>query len=103
MRWQVLLAACEADWRGRGFEGIATAPYGPGLKFAEAVAQERLDEAPAKPLVQGRDVLALGVAPGPAVGRMIQAVEDARDRGEIRERSEALSLLARLAGEPAAD
>lgn len=99
VRWPVLLAACEADWRGRGFEGVAAAPFGPGLAFAEAVAEGRLDEAPAEPLLQGRDVLALGVPPGPLVGRLIRAVEDARDRGEIREREEALSLLARLAGE----
>ena len=96
--WSVLLAACEADWRGRGIPGVADAPYAPGLRFAEAVAASRLDEAPAAPLVLGRDVLALGIPPGPEVGRLIDAVEEARDRGEIRERDEALTLLRRLAG-----
>lgn len=96
VRWQVLLAACEADWRGRAFEGVDTIPFDPGLRFAEAVAREHLDVEPAKPLVQGRDVLALGVPPGPEVGRLIALVEDARDRGELREREEALLLLQRL-------
>jgi len=60
------------------------------------VAKERLDVEPAKPLVQGRDVLALGITPGPEVGRWIARVEEARDLGEIRERDEALELLRRL-------
>jgi tRNA nucleotidyltransferase (CCA-adding enzyme) len=96
VRWNVLLAACEADWRGRGFPGVETMPFDPGAKFAEAVAAQKLDEAPEKPLVQGRDVLALGIAPGPEVGRMIGLVEDARDRGEITGRDEALALLSRI-------
>jgi tRNA nucleotidyltransferase (CCA-adding enzyme) len=96
VRWQVLVAACEGDWRGRAIPGVGAMPFGPGLRFAAAVENERLDVAPATPLVLGRDVLALGVPPGPEVGRLIQAVEDARDRGEIRERDEALALLQRL-------
>ncbi|HEX4825125.1 MAG TPA: HD domain-containing protein [Candidatus Polarisedimenticolaceae bacterium] len=96
VRWQVLLAACEADWRGRGLPGIASLPFDPGTTFADAVTSENLDVEPAKPLVLGRDVLALGVAPGPEVGRLIALVEEARDRGEIRERDEALRLLERL-------
>lgn len=98
VRWPVLLAACEADWRGRGLPEVMDAPYGPGIRFAEAIAAHRFDETPARPLVLGRDVLALGVSPGPEVGRLIRAVEDARDRGEIRERDEALALLRRLVG-----
>jgi hypothetical protein len=74
-------------------------PFVPGLRFAEAVAAERLDVSPARPLVLGRDVLALGVAPGPEVGRLIAAIEDARDKGEIAERDDALALLERLVEE----
>jgi len=96
VRWPVLIAACEADWRGRGLPGVETLRFDPGLRFAEAIAAERLDVAAAKPLILGRDVLALGVAPGPEVGRLVRAVEDARDRGEITERAEALELLNRL-------
>jgi tRNA nucleotidyltransferase (CCA-adding enzyme) len=98
VRWQTLLAACEADWRGRGIAGVDTLPFHPGLRFAEAIAEEQLDVAPAKPLVSGRDVLALGVAPGPEVGRLIAAIEDARDRGDIKDRDEALARLEGLVG-----
>ena len=96
VRWQVLIAACEGDWRGRGFPGLDSLPFDPGLRFAEAIAAEGLDVAPAQPLVQGRDVLALGIAPGPEVGRFVRAVEEARDRGEINTREQALELLSEL-------
>jgi tRNA nucleotidyltransferase (CCA-adding enzyme) len=98
VRWQVLIAACEGDWRGRGIDGVATLPFDPGLRFAEAIAAQELDVAPATPLVLGRDVLALGVPPGPEVGRLIDEIEQARDRGEIEPRADALALLARLLG-----
>jgi hypothetical protein len=45
---------------------------------------------------KGGTSLALGVAPGPEVGRLVRAVEEARDSGEIKERDEALALLRRL-------
>lgn len=97
VRWQVLLAACEGDWRGRAIAGVQAMPFDPGVAFARAIEAEHLDVSPASPLVLGRDVLALGIAPGPAVGRLIQSIEDARDRGEIQSRDEALVLLTRLA------
>jgi len=96
VRWQALIAACEGDWRGRAIEGVSSMRFDPGLRFAQAIAAEKLDVAPARPLVQGRDVLALGVAPGPDVGRLVRAIEEARDRGEIENRAEALALLGRL-------
>jgi tRNA nucleotidyltransferase (CCA-adding enzyme) len=96
VRWQVLVAACEGDWRGRGIAGVGSMPFDPGLRFAEAIESQKLDVAAATPLVQGRDVLALGVPPGPEVGRLVRAVEEARDCGEIKERDEALALLHRL-------
>jgi len=48
------------------------------------------------PLITGADVLALGLAPGPAVGRILRAVENARLEGEIRTREEALAAARAL-------
>jgi tRNA nucleotidyltransferase (CCA-adding enzyme) len=96
VRWPVLLAACEADWRGRALPGIDAAPFDPGRRFAAAVEAGGFDRAPVAPLVQGRDVLALGLDPGPDVGRHIQAVEAARDRGEIEDREQAHDYRRRL-------
>jgi poly(A) polymerase len=48
-----------------------------------------------KHLVTGKDLIdALGIAPGPTVGRMLRLLEEARVEGKITNRSEAL-LLAR--------
>jgi tRNA nucleotidyltransferase (CCA-adding enzyme) len=92
--WRVLLAATEADFRGRTMPDV-DGPYGAGDLFAKTVLEHRFDAEPVRPLVRGRDVLALGVEPGPEVGRLVAAVEEARDRGEIRTREEGLELLAR--------
>jgi putative nucleotidyltransferase with HDIG domain len=50
------------------------------------------------PLITGTDVLALGLAPGPQVGRVLQTVETARLEGTIRTREEALGLARTLVG-----
>ncbi len=91
--WRVLIAAAEADSRGRAIPGADTEPYAAGERFARAVRTNRLDEAPAKPLIQGRDLLALGLKSGPGLGEIIRRVEDARDRGEVKTRDEALEWL----------
>lgn len=93
--WKVLIATAEADWRGRTLPD-ADGPFPAGDSWAATITEQRLDQEPTRPLVQGRDVLALGIAPGPVVGDLIDRVEDARDRGEIRTREEALELLRKL-------
>jgi len=50
------------------------------------------------PLITGDDLVAMGLAPGPRVGRVLRAVETARLEGEIRTREEALVLARALAG-----
>jgi poly(A) polymerase len=51
------------------------------------------------PLVTGHDLIALGLAPGPRFGEILEAVQTAQLEGEVRDRSEALRHLRRL--EPA--
>jgi tRNA nucleotidyltransferase (CCA-adding enzyme) len=43
------------------------------------------------PLLRGRDLLALGMAPGPAVGRLLERARSAQLRGVIRTRAQARS------------
>lgn len=51
-------------------------------------------------LVSGHDIMAaLGVGPGPLVGRLLRAIEEAAAAGEVSAREEALELARRLAGE----
>jgi hypothetical protein len=47
---------------------------------------------PAK-LVTGEDVLDLGYKPGPIVGRILAAVEEAQLNGEVGSRQEAISFV----------
>jgi len=44
-------------------------------------------------LVTGEDVLALGYKPGPVVGRILAAVEEAQLNGEVGSREEAISFV----------
>jgi Poly A polymerase head domain len=50
---------------------------------------------PAEPLLRGEDVLELGVAPGPEVGRLLELVAEERAVGTIATRDEALELVSR--------
>lgn len=91
--WRVLLATSEADFRGRTIPGVATAPYAPGDLLAEMVRKNGLDLDPTRPLIQGRDLLDLGIKQGPRMGQIIKAIEKLRDDGAITTRDEALARL----------
>jgi poly(A) polymerase len=65
------------------------------------MARRHLEESLVAPvrLVTGRDVMEmLGIGPGPEVGRLLRAIEEAQGAGEIRTREEALALVRRLEG-----
>lgn len=44
------------------------------------------------PLLEGRDLIEIGFTPGPRIGELLRAVEDARDLGKIKTREEALAF-----------
>ncbi len=88
--WRVLLAASEADSRGRTLPGAATEPYVPGERFAEAVEQYDLDRESKEKLLQGRDLVSLGMEPGKEIGVLIKKIEKLRDEGILETRLEAL-------------
>ncbi len=63
------------------------------------LARRMLEETPAEeikpePLVRGGDLIAQGYVPGPLFKTILQAVEDAQLEGKIRNREEALQLIA---------
>lgn len=63
------------------------------------MARRHLEESLVEPprLVTGHDVMAaLGIGPGPEVGRLLRAVEEAHGAGEIHTREDALALVQRL-------
>jgi poly(A) polymerase len=51
------------------------------------------------PLVNGYDLIALGLSPGPRFGEILEKVQTAQLEGEIRSRDEALTLVRKLADE----
>ncbi len=51
------------------------------------------------PLITGADLLALGMAPGPEMGRILSLVREAQDAGEVKTKEEALKLAMTLGKE----
>lgn len=49
--------------------------------------------------LKGRDLLALGLSPGPKVGEILRKVEEARARGEVKGFEEELELARKLIGD----
>ncbi len=96
MNWRVLLASCEADWRGSTTPGTDRGVYDLAKKFADIVDQYGLDKEPNKPLIQGRDLLSLGLKPSKQLGAIINQIETLRDAGEIVTREQALAKAAEL-------
>lgn len=95
--WAAFLAAAEADARGRGPRS-AVDPLPSIDRMRHLIRSQGWDAAPPGPLLSGRDAIALGVAPGPEVGRLIAEVEALRDDGKIATREEALDVLRRIVG-----
>ena len=63
------------------------------------MARRHLEESLVEPprLLTGHDVMeALALQPGPEVGRLLKAVEEAQGAGEVRTRDEALALVRKL-------
>ncbi len=58
---------------------------------------ERSEVVTPPPLLNGRDLMgALGLAPGPEIGRLLEAIREAQAAGEIETRQAALALAARM-------
>ena len=92
--WRAFLTLCEADRRGRAFEDAMTAPYEPALILNPLLESQNVEQLAAKPLLYGRDLVQFGIVPGPQMGEWIRRVEQARDRGVVATREEALEWLA---------
>lgn len=98
--WRVLLAASEADFRGRDLPGVATDAYLPGELFAHTVEAHGLDREAKKPLLQGRDLEAIfDLEPGRQMGTLIRYVEKMRDEGQIETKEEAVALVRAFLGQ----
>jgi len=88
----LLYRVARADCLGRtgNFEPVAME------WFLERVRQLDVVERPPEPLLMGRDVVALGVAPGPAVGRILKAVYERQLDGAVTTPEEAIAEARRM-------
>jgi tRNA nucleotidyltransferase (CCA-adding enzyme) len=68
--------------------------------FEQRVAELDVAERPPEPLLKGRDVVALGVAPGPGVGRIVKAVYERQLDGAVTDRDGALAAAREMVESP---
>jgi hypothetical protein len=90
------LLLTEADIRGRGFPDARTKPYTAGAHFRQVCEEAPWAADPGAPLLSGADLLRYGLEPGPRLGQVQQALEAARDRGEIFSKEQAITLIPHL-------
>ena len=89
---ELLYRVARADCLGRqgDFEPLAMEWFIARVRDLEA-------HVPITPLVMGRDLLAMGLSPGPRIGRIIARVLEQQIEGEITTREAALGFARRLA------
>jgi len=68
--------------------------------FLERVRQLNVTERPPDPILKGRDVIALGLPPGPEIGRVLNVVYELQLDGRVTNLDEAREAARRLLGTP---
>ncbi len=91
-----LARLAEADKTGRGPLGPQTSPASQWL--VDRARQLNVSAAPEGPLIQGRDLIRLGVRPGPEIGRLLARLQEMQTQGEIRTAEEAMAAAKILIG-----
>lgn len=89
---ELLYRVARADCLGR------TGDFAPVAMewFRQRVHELDVAERPPDPLLRGRDLLALGMTPGPRVGRALRALYERQLDGELRTRDQALAAARAL-------
>lgn len=83
---------------GQALELLRALPERQAVERIERQAQPLLEEGVAPPpLVNGDDLIRMGLQPGPDFRRLLDGVYDAQLEGRVRDRQEALAWVARLA------
>jgi tRNA nucleotidyltransferase (CCA-adding enzyme) len=93
----LLYRVAKADCLGRrpgAFEPVAME------WFRERLRELDVTQRAPEPILKGRDVLALGVAPGPEVGRVVRAVYEKQLDGAVTTPEEARAEARRVLGFP---
>ena len=87
------VARADCEGRGGGFDCSAMD------WFLQRARELGVEHAPPDPLVKGRHLIALGVAPGPALGEVLRQVYERQLDGRVADFDAALALAREIAGE----
>jgi tRNA nucleotidyltransferase (CCA-adding enzyme) len=87
------VARADCEGRGGGFDCSAMD------WFLQRARELGVEHAPPDPLVKGRHLIALGVAPGPALGEVLRQVYERQLDGTVADFDAALALAREIAGE----
>jgi len=93
-----LVRVARADARGR--EGFEDDPFPAGAWLLERAASLDVTDARPQPLVLGRDLLALGMPPGPAMGALLDRLFEAQLDDHFTDRETGLALARQWLDEP---
>lgn len=89
---ELLARLAEADCQGRTGPFDCTAM----TWFLERARALGVEHEPPRPLLMGRDLLALGMAPGPSMGELLRAVYERQLDGQVSTHEQALEAARRL-------
>jgi len=94
-KMDVFLAVSEADHRGRTTPDANEEHYKPANKFREVASKHGCLEEARTQLITGKDLISMGLNPGPLFGTLQQRIEALRDEGVVVNKSEALDFVQR--------
>lgn len=97
----LLYRVARADSLGRNSESVPREQwYGAEAQewFIERVRELNIEQGPPPPLLMGRHLLALGLAPGPRIGEITQAVYEMQLNNSVRTLEEAIAAAQKLLG-----
>jgi poly(A) polymerase len=85
-RFQMLVSLVRADC-------LASHGNTSDCDFAVKAREEFIQNVPVAPLIRGRDLIELGLAPGPVFSTILREVEERRKAGKINTREDALAFV----------
>ncbi len=88
-----LVRVSKADFLGRTTPEALRGEYKAGEWLMHEATRLQVSQTPLKPLVQGRDLIALGLKPSPRFKEILDKIYDAQIEGEIESKEGAMELI----------
>ncbi len=88
-----LVIVAKADFMGRTTSEALSGMYKAGEWLLDRARELKVEKKPLDPLLQGRDLIALGLLPSPKFKEILDAVYEAQIEGKINDKEEALAFV----------